>query len=131
MEIMKIEINIINTKAEYRSALAELKSLMAVSPALTRAEKAKMEVLALLLERYEDANFPIPSPDPVEAILFCMDQQGLSRADLIPLLGSKSKVSEVLARKRPLSLTMIRALHRALGIPADLLMAEYPVPVHA
>jgi HTH-type transcriptional regulator/antitoxin HigA len=64
----------------------------------------------------------------VEAILFRMDQQGLTRADLVPLMGSKSKVSEVLARKRPLSLTMIRALHSALGIPAQVLMAEYAVP---
>ena len=128
---MKIEINTIGTKAEHRAALAELKALMSASPALTRAERAKMEVLALLIESYEEKHFPIPPPDPVEAILFRMDQQGLTRADLVPLMGSKSKVSEVLARKRPLSLTMIRALHRALGIPAQVLMAEYAVPAPA
>jgi HTH-type transcriptional regulator/antitoxin HigA len=128
---MKIEINTIGTKAEHRAALAELKALMSASPALTRAERAKMEVLALLIETYEEKHFPIPPPDPVEAILFRMDQQGLTRADLVPLMGSKSKVSEVLARKRPLSLTMIRALHRALGIPAQVLMAEYAVPAPA
>lgn len=128
---MKIEINTIGTKAEHRAALAELKALMSASPALTRAARAKMEVLALLIETYEEKHFPIPPPDPVEAILFRMDQQGLTRADLVPLMGSKSKVSEVLARKRPLSLTMIRALHRALGIPAQVLMAEYAVPAPA
>ena len=128
---MKIEINTIGTKAEHRAALAELKALMSASPALTRAERAKMEVLALLIETYEEKHFPIPPPDPVEAILFRMDQQGLTRADLVPLMGSKSKVSEVLARKRPLSLTMIRARHRALGIPAQVLMAEYAVPAPA
>jgi HTH-type transcriptional regulator/antitoxin HigA len=125
---MKIEINTIGTKAEHRAALAELKALMSAYPGLTRAERAKMEVLALLIETYEEKHFPIPPPDPVEAILFRMDQQGLTRADLVPLMGSKSKVSEVLARKRPLSLTMIRALHSALGIPAQVLMAEYAVP---
>lgn len=128
---MKIEINTIGTKAEHLAALAELKALMSAYPGLTRAERAKMEVLALVIESYEEKHFPVPPPDPVEAILFRMDQQGLTRADLVPLMGSKSKVSEVLARKRPLSLTMIRALHRALGIPAQVLMAEYTVPAPA
>jgi HTH-type transcriptional regulator/antitoxin HigA len=78
----------------------------------------------LLVEKYEQENFPIDLPDPVAAIKFRMDQQGLTRKDLEPYIGSQSKVSEVLNRKRPLSLSMIRALHAGLDIPAEVLLGE-------
>ena len=73
---------------------------------------------------YEDEHYAVDLPDPVEALKFRMEQQGLTQKDLIPLIGSKSKVSEVLSRKRRFSLSMIRALHRALGIPAEVLLQD-------
>ena len=80
------------------------------------------ELLALTVESYEKERFPIAPPDPVDADRFRMDQAGLSQRDLVSYLGSKSKVSEVLSGKRPLTLSMIRALHDGLGIPADVLL---------
>lgn len=115
---------IIKTRKEHRAALGELEKLIQSNPPPRSPESDRIELLALLVETYEKRHFPIPPPDPVEAILFRMDQSGITRSDLVPLLGSRSKVSEVLARKRPLSLAMIRALHRALGIPVDILMGE-------
>ena len=125
---MKIEIAKITNRKSYKEALARLSSLMGAYPAVTPAEDLEMDLLAHLVARYEEKRFPLAPVDPVDMLWFVMDNRGLTRADLIPLIGSKSKVSEVLARKRPLSLTMIRALHRALGIPAQVLMAEYAVP---
>src|SRR5690606_13810299 len=79
---------------------------------------------ALLVEQYEKEHYPIDLPDPIDAILFRMEQTGLTRKDLMAYLGSSSKVSEVVTRKRPLSLQMIRKLHEGLGIPADILLQE-------
>ena len=84
----------------------------------------ELELFASLVESYEKVHFPISLPNPVDAILFAMEQQGLNRKDLIPLLGSQSKVSEVLNRKRSLSLSMIRMLHERLGIPAEILLQD-------
>ena len=83
-----------------------------------------IDLLATLVEVYEEKHFPMESPDPVEAILFRMEQQALKQRDLVPYIGSKSKVSEVLSRKRPLSLNMIRALSEGLGIPAEILVRK-------
>ncbi len=118
-------LKIIKTRKEHHAALAELKRLIVSDPAPGSEDAEKIGVLALIVESYEKKHFPLPDPDPVEAILFRMEQQGLTRSDLVPLLGSRSKVSEVLARKRSLSLSMIRALHQALGIPAEVLVREY------
>lgn len=85
-------------------------------------EEAYREVLATLIEAYEAVHYPIPPVDPVDAILFRMDQQGLKPKDLVPLLGSRARVSEVLSRKRGLSLEMIRRLHSELGIPLESLV---------
>jgi HTH-type transcriptional regulator/antitoxin HigA len=82
----------------------------------------QFDLWVTLIEEYERQHEPIDPPDPVDAIRFRMEQAGLSPADLVPLIGSRSKVSEVLSRKRPLSLSMIRALHQRLGIPAELLI---------
>lgn len=111
---------VLKTERDYRQALAQMERLMS----LPSSDKAALELWALLLENYEETHFPIASPDPVEAIRFRMEQSGLTPADLQPYLQSKSRVSEILNRKRPLSLGMIRALHEGLKIPADVLVQE-------
>jgi HTH-type transcriptional regulator / antitoxin HigA len=113
---------IIQTEADYQAALAHLETLMDATPG--SPEEEELELFSFLVEDYEKAHFPIPLPDPVAAIEFRMQQQGLTRKDLQPYLGSQSKVSEVLSRKRPLSLTMIRKLHHGLDIPAEVLLQE-------
>ncbi len=109
--------------------MAYLETLMDAQPGTP--EEKKLELFAVLIETYEQATFPIGLPDPVSAIEFRMEQQGLKRKDLEPYLGSQSKVSEVLNGKRPLSLAMIRALHTGLDIPAEVLLQkpEQPLPV--
>ncbi len=84
----------------------------------------EFELLNLLIGHYEEKNYPIEKPDPIEAIKFRMDQQGLSQADMREFIGSASKVSEVLNYKRPLSLSMIKRIHSGLGIPADILLQD-------
>lgn len=113
---------IIRTEKNYRDALERLGVLMDAAPG--SSEEEELELLSILVEKYEEEHFPIDLPDPVEAIKFRMEQQGLTRKDLIQYIGSQSKVSEVLNRKKPLSLTMIRALHAGLGIPAEVLLKE-------
>jgi HTH-type transcriptional regulator/antitoxin HigA len=113
---------IIKTKRDYKSALAKIEGLMGQSA----ADRNELELWSVLVEKYEEEHFPIAAPDPIEAIRFRMDQAGMKPADLKPCLQSKSKVSEVMNRKRPLSLSMIRALHRGLKIPAEILVQESP-----
>ncbi len=113
---------VIKTEAEYQAALAHLEALMDAIPG--SPEEDELELFGLLVEKYEAEHFPIDLPDPIEAIKFRMEQQGLSKKDMVPYFGSQSKVSEVLNRKRPLSLAMIRALNEGLGIPAEVLLRE-------
>ncbi len=113
---------VIKTEAQYSEALARLSSIFAAKP--NTAEGDELELLSKLIEFYEQEHFPIDLPDPVGAIKFRMEQRHLSQKDLVPLLGSKSKVSEVLSKKRPLSLKMIRRLHEELGIPAQVLLGS-------
>ena len=94
----------------------------------TSAIVDELELLATLVELYEAEVYPIPSPDPIDAIRFRMEQQELKQKDLIPFLGSKSKVSEVLSRKRSLSISMIRKLHEGLGIPVEVLLGQDAEP---
>jgi len=115
---------VIKSERDYKAALGRVGQLMA-QPSSNVEE---LELWSLLVEKYEEEHFPIPAPDPVEAIRFRMDQSGLRPADLRPYLQSKSRVSEVLNRQRPLSLRMIRALHRGLKIPAEVLVQEPAVP---
>jgi len=117
-----MDIKIIRNEMDYHSALAHLSTLMEAAPGTPEGDE--LELVSLLLENYEKENFPIGLPDPIEAIKFCMEQQGLTRKDLEQYIGSQSKVSEVLNKKRPLSLAMIRALHAGLGIPAEVLLRE-------
>jgi HTH-type transcriptional regulator/antitoxin HigA len=111
---------IIKTEQEFNAAVARLEELMDAEPGSPQEEE--LELLGLLIDEYQKQHYPIPLPDPIEAIKFRMEQQGLTRKDIIPYIGSQSKVSEVLNRKRPLSLSMIRALEKGLGIPAEVLL---------
>jgi HTH-type transcriptional regulator/antitoxin HigA len=115
---------VIKTDEQYNSALAEVEGLLDSDPQAETEEADKLELLALLISEYERKHFPVELPDPIEAVKFRMEQQQLSQKDLIPYIGSRSKVSEVLNRKRPLTLKMIRSLHQGLGIPLDVLILE-------
>lgn len=118
-------IKVIRTDAEHAAALEEIERLMGREPAAGTPEAEELGVLSLLVEDYESKRFPISHPDPIEAIKFRMEQQGLAQRDLVPYIGSPSRVSEVLARKRSLTLSMIRALHSGLGLPAESLLREH------
>lgn len=113
---------IIKSEKSYEEALALVETLMDAKPGSKQEDE--LELWSLLIELYEKEHHPIEDPDPIEAIRFRMDQLGLHRKDLEPFIGQKSKVSEVLNRKRPLSLPMIRSLHSYLGIPAAVLVRE-------
>lgn len=115
---------VIQTDEDYERALAEIEHLIDASPAAGTEASNRLKILSLLVHDFESKKFPIASLDPVEAIEFRMEQQDLAPRDLIPYIGSRSKVSEVLSRKRPLTLSMIRALHEGLGIPAKALIQE-------
>jgi HTH-type transcriptional regulator/antitoxin HigA len=115
-----MKIRILKNEAEYEVALSEIEKLM--ESAVPDADR--LELMALLVRDYEEKHYQIDMPDPVEAIKFRMEQMGLTRKDLERFIGSRSKVSEVLSGKRRLSLSMIRALHEGLGIPAEVLLGR-------
>ena len=117
-------LKVIKNDHEYEEVMAELNSLIDIDPTPGTEEGDKLELLSLIVGTYEKEHFPMEDPDPIEAIKFRMDQMELTRKDLVPYIGSKSKVSEVLNHKRPLTLSMIRALNRGLGIPAKSLIKE-------
>jgi len=119
-----MEPKVIKSQDEYQSVLQEAERLVARDPGLDSSDGDKLELLTVLIEDFEKRYFPIPIPDPIEAIEFRMSEQGLRQKDLVPLLGSRSRVSEVLSRKRPLTVQMIRALSTGLGIPTETLIAE-------
>src|SRR5665213_566871 len=113
---------IIKTKKDHDAALNHIASLM--DSALSKPQRDELELWAALVQSYEREAYPIDPPDPIEAIRFRMEQAGLNQQDLVPYIGSKSKVSEVLSGLRPLSLKMIRALHEGLGIRTDILLND-------
>ena len=115
---------VLKTDRDHKAALAYVERLMDQSA----PDEAELDLWSLLVENYEETHFPIATPDPIEAIRFRLDQAGLQTADLLPYLQSKSKISEVMNRKRPLSLAMIRALHAGLKIPAAVLVQESAAP---
>jgi len=130
MEVLKdMELKIIKTEAEYKDALSALENLLNLDPDSGTEEATRLELLSLIVRDYESRRYSFASPDPVEAIKFRMEQQGLSQRDLVSYIGSRSKVSEILSRKRPLTLPMIRALHDSLGIPAEALLPKTAPPV--
>jgi HTH-type transcriptional regulator/antitoxin HigA len=113
----------IKTETDYAEALREVEALWDAEPGT--AEGDHLDILATLIEAYEAEHHPIEAPDPVAAILFMMEQKGLRRRDLEPAIGSRGRVSEILTRKRPLTLPMVRALSTLLDIPAGVLVQAY------
>ena len=120
-----MRIRPIKTKADYRVALKEVERLWDADPGTPEGDR--VDVLTTLIEVYEAEHFPIPAPDPIAAIEFMLDQKGMSRRDLEPAIGSRGRVSEVLGRKRPLTLPMVRALSSLLDIPTDILAQPYQI----
>jgi HTH-type transcriptional regulator/antitoxin HigA len=118
-----MDIRPIKTEADYQAALAEVERLFAAEP--DTPEGDRLDILTTLLEAYEVQTAPIATPDPIEAIVYHLESRGLSRRDLEPYVGSRARVSEVLNRKRTLTLEMIRRLHTGLGIPAEVLIQPY------
>src|SRR5882672_2567171 len=117
---MAIEVKPIRSAADHRAAMTEVKRLWGSKSGTPDGDR--LDVLATLIDAYEAQHEPIDRPDPIEAIRFRMEQQGLTRKDLEPLIGTRTRVSEVLNRKRALSIDMIRRLHQKLGIPAEVLI---------
>ncbi|MEM7535954.1 MAG: helix-turn-helix domain-containing protein [Chloroflexota bacterium] len=118
-----LPIRPIRNEEDYETALEEIESLWDAAP--NTPEGDRLDVLVMLVEAYEEEHYPIPPPDPIEMILHVMDARGLTRKDMEPYLGSRARVSEILNRRRPLSLEMIRRLQDGLGIPADILVQPY------
>ncbi len=118
-----MEIRPIRTQAAYQEALREIESLF--DAAENTPEYDRLDILSILVEAYEKTHFPIELPDPIEAIQYYMDARGWSRRDLETCLGSRARVSEILSRKRTLTLEMIRKLNQELRIPAEILIQPY------
>ena len=117
-----MNIRPIKSEADYETALQRVSVLMDAAPDTPDGDE--LDVIATLIEHYESQQFPIESADPVEAIMFRMEQKGLTRKDLEPLIGNRNRVSEVLNRRRGLSLEMIRRLHEGLQIPLENLVGR-------
>jgi HTH-type transcriptional regulator/antitoxin HigA len=117
---MKNSVKGIRTKKDYETALDELERLWGAKSGTPEGDR--LDVLATLIDAYEAVHYPMDPPDPIEAIKFRMEQQGLTRKDLEPLIGTRTRVAEVLNRRRSLSIEMIRRLHQALGISAEVLI---------
>ncbi|MBU2791662.1 transcriptional regulator [Acidithiobacillus sp. YTS05] len=118
-----MDIHPIHTEADYRATLKEISALMDSDPEAGTPEGDRLDILSTLVVAYEARHFPVGMPDPIEAIKFRMEQSGLSVKDLEPIIGKRNRIYEILNRKRPLTLPMIRRLHRVLGIPAEVLIA--------
>jgi HTH-type transcriptional regulator / antitoxin HigA len=117
-----MDIHPIRTEADYSSALAAVAVLVDLDPEVGTPEGDALDILAILIERYEAEHFPLPAPTAIEAIKFRMEQAGLSAPDMQPYIGNTNRVYEVLSGKRALSLAMIRRLHEGLQIPAEVLI---------
>lgn len=126
MDLLKsnVPVRVVESESDYESALERMAELMASNPEAGSDAERLLKTLAVLIRDYESSRYTIPLPDPIEAIKFRMEQQGLAPKDLIPYLGSRSRVSEILSGKRSLTLSMIRSLHRGLGIPAASLLGD-------
>ncbi len=113
----------IHTEQDYKRALKRLEKIFDAAPGTREGDE--LEILTILIEKYENRTAPIEFPDPIEAIKFRMEQLGYNQSDLVRVVGLKSRVSEILNRKRKLTLDMIRKLNRALHIPTEVLVKEY------
>ena len=120
------KIKAIRNDEDYRTALAMLEELIDQNPEPETEPADQLEILSLLIDRYESEAFPLNAPSAIDAIKFCMEQKDLKPVDLVPYLGSKSRVSEILSGKRQLTVEMIRALEQGLGIPASILLRKSP-----
>jgi HTH-type transcriptional regulator/antitoxin HigA len=125
---MANELRPIRTEADYDAAMAEIEGLWGAKNGTPKGDR--LDVLATLVEAYETKHYPMDPPDPIEAIRFRMEQQGLTRKDLESMIGTRNRIAEVLNRKRSLSIDMIRRLHDGLGISADILI-QPSLPEHA
>jgi HTH-type transcriptional regulator/antitoxin HigA len=113
----------LKTKKDYQAAMNRLEAIFDAKPGTPEGDE--LEVLGILIDKYEQEHYPIGYPDPIEAIKFRMEQLGYSQSDLAKIVGLKSRASEILNKKRKLTLEMIRQLHQALGIPTDVLIQSY------
>jgi len=118
-----MDIKPIKTEFDYNAALVEIEQLMGAEP--NTPEGDKLDVLTTLVEAYEEKHYPIDPPDPIEAIIHQMESQGLTRKDLEKYLGTRARVSDILNRRRFLSLQMIRKLQQGLGISSEILIKPY------
>jgi len=119
---MEMNIKPLHNEVDYNVALKEAGRFFDNEPEEGTPEADRFEILVILIEAYEAKHYPIAPPDPIEAIKFRMEQSGLSAKDLVPMIGQLNRVYEILSRKRPLTLPMIRRLHSELGIPAESLI---------
>lgn len=119
--LLIMKIRPIKNEKDYQAAIKRVEELWGVSK--NSSEGEELDLLISLIEFYEMKNYPIAPPDPIDAIKFRMEQMGMTNADMVKYLGSQSRVSEVLNRKRRLSLNMIKSLHKGLKIPAEILLA--------
>jgi len=122
-----MDIKPIRTEEDYETALEEIERLFDSEPGTPEGDK--LEVLTILVNAYEEEHYSIPLPEPIEAIEYHMERLGLSRRDLEPYIGAPSRISEILNRKRPLTMNMIRRLHAGLGIPIEILAQQYELDV--
>ncbi len=120
-----MNIKPIKTAKDYKQALIRLEEIFDSNPGTKDGDE--LEILTLLIEKYEDEQYPIEAPDPIEAIKFRMEQMGYKQKDLENIIGYKGRVSEILNKKRKLTLEMIRKIHDALNIPAEVLVKEYEI----
>jgi HTH-type transcriptional regulator/antitoxin HigA len=120
-----VEVSPIRTEADYEAALAEIEPLMTARPGTSEGDR--LDVLVTLVQAWEAKHHVVDAPDPISLLQFVMEQRGLDRGALQPMIGNRGRVSEVMARKRPLTLEMIRRLQAGLGLPADILVQPYPL----
>jgi HTH-type transcriptional regulator/antitoxin HigA len=118
-----MNIKPIKNEQDYNTTLSQIESLMDAKPNTSQMDE--LEVLTTLVEAYEEQHYAIDAPDPIEAIKFRMEQEGLKQKDLVSIVGSKSRVSEILNKKRKLTIEMIRNLHKQLHIPIESLFLDY------
>ncbi|QNR24882.1 helix-turn-helix domain-containing protein [Croceimicrobium hydrocarbonivorans] len=118
-----MKLKVIRTEEDYQEALARLEKIFDSKPSSKNGDE--LEILSILIDQYEKEHFPIDLPDPIEAIKFRMDQMGLKQKDLAEIVGFKSRVSEILNKKRKLTLEMVRKLNTALRIPTEVLIQDY------
>ncbi|MDH1255079.1 transcriptional regulator [Comamonas thiooxydans] len=119
-----MQVKAIRTEADYLEALRQVSELIDLDPERESPEGERLEVIGTLVQAYEAEHHPIDPPDPIEAIRFRMDQSGMGVRDLVPFIGPLNRVYEVLARKRPLTLHMIRRINKGMGIPAEVLIGQ-------